>query len=82
MNVKAVDTINISSPFPTANRELFGMASPVFHRLHSPSRVLRTQHVRWSGGGELPSVQRGTGEGGESEEAGQAGETDGEEAET
>lgn len=56
MNVKAVDTINISSPFPTANRELFGMASPVFHRLHSPSRVLRAQHVRWSGGGELPSV--------------------------
>ena len=42
------------------------MATPLLRLLPAPGWLLRPQHVRRSGRGELPPVPGGAGEGGES----------------
>lgn len=48
-----------------AYRELQRMAPALFHLLPLVGRLFRAQHVCGGGRGEFPSLQRGTGEGGE-----------------
>ena len=48
------------------------MADPLLHLLPAAGGVLLTQHVCGGGGGELPPVPAGTGEGGESSQGYQA----------
>ena len=58
------------------------MATTLLHLFPALGRLLRAQHVRRCGGGELPQVSRRAGEGGEGGESHQEGQEDrGEEAE-
>lgn len=62
-----------------ANSELLGVAPAVLHRVHLAGGVLRAEHVRGRGGGELPPLPRGAGERGARAQGRQASAADGEE---
>lgn len=69
------DLLNLS----TAHSKLFGMAPPLLHCIYTACGILRTEHVRWSGCGELPPMQRRTGERRKSEKSSEKSFTNGEE---
>ena len=59
-----------------AETELQRMAPCLLHLLPSPRRLLRLEHVRRGGCGELPPMQSRAGEGGASAKSGQESEED------
>lgn len=64
-----------------AESELQRMASLLLHLIPASGRVLRSEHVRRSGGGELPQVSGEPGEGGKGPTCRGTGQEDGTEVE-
>lgn len=55
------------------------MAPPLLHCIYTACGILRIEHVRWSRSGELPPLQRRTGERRKSEKSSEKSFANGEE---